>query len=133
MERPKSSTFHNFIEENKFEILETFSDLRASQPEEENYFVVRESLKLQYQLLREEIVLRDAFISHKKFLCECLKLLDSDNESIAYEAIATLSVFVLVGDRRSPKITEVLFKNKEDLIETVEEFECAEGRPEDEK
>jgi hypothetical protein len=54
LERPRESSFHNFLSENKLAILETFSTLRASKPEDENYFAVRESLKLQYQLLREE-------------------------------------------------------------------------------
>ena len=52
-------------------------------------------------------------------MCECLELLDSDNESIAYEAIATLSIFVLVGDRRAAEVSDILYKNREDLIETV--------------
>ena len=47
-DRPADSTFNSFMNENKLAILETFQNLRASKPEEENYFAVRESLKLQY-------------------------------------------------------------------------------------
>lgn len=67
-------------------------------------------------------MLRDAFCQEKQFLGECLVYLDSENESIAYEAIAILSVFVLVGDKRATAISAILFKNKTDLIETVSDF-----------
>lgn len=71
-------------------------------------------------MLREEAVLRDAFTSKRKFLCETLKLLDSENESIAYEAIATLSIFVLVGEnKRAAEVSNILYKNREDLLEIV--------------
>jgi hypothetical protein len=78
-------------------------------------------MKLVYQVVKENRDLREEFSNTTKYLITCIKFLDHDNDSIAYEAVLLLSVFVLMENRSEP-IQNILRKNLDDLIDTVTDF-----------
>jgi hypothetical protein len=54
--------------------------------------------------------------------------INSDNESITYEAILLLSIFILMKKRDS-QINNILVKNGTRLIEFIENFKRKEHKP----
>lgn len=107
-----SGTFDTFLKDNANEILEIFNEMEL---QHDNYFALRESMRLEYTLLCKNQHLREVFSNSKKYLMQCMENLNDDSESITYEAVILLSVFIIM-ENRCESICCTIKKNVDNLI-----------------
>ena len=75
-----------------------------------NFIAMTQSMKLEYDMLQEYEVLREEFTNSRVHLMQTMTNLDTDHESITYEAILLLSLFILMPNRNAI-INKTLGKN----------------------
>lgn len=113
--RPNDSkVLDDWIDSHAEEVLEIFNDIEDHSVTS-NYFAVRESMKLEYEILLGHDKLQEAFIQSQKYLVQCMEHFSLDSESITYEAILLFSLFVL-SQQKKEEILQVLQDNAEMLI-----------------
>ena len=56
---------------------------------------MRESMKLEYEILTKHEDLQKAFSENENYLVECMQNLTQDTDSITYEALLLLSFFII--------------------------------------
>lgn len=81
-----------FLEKNAEAILEIFNDIEH-QDKVTNYFAMRESMKLEYEILLKHEHLQAAFSENEKYLVQCMQNLTEEQDSVTYEALLLLSFF----------------------------------------
>lgn len=96
-----------------------------------NYATLRQSLKLLSELLlgRDNFSILQKYISDEQNLKEIMKLLTNESNVIKFESFHVFKCFV-ANPTKPYGVAKTLFKNKEKLIEFLENFEL--DRSEDE-
>ena len=91
---------------------------------------MRESMKLEYDILKQHESLRKSFCKSKQYLIQCMELLGQDSELITYESLLLMSIFLL-APVKDEEIKTILQRNGTKLIDFIDEF-SPKGRPEEE-
>jgi len=109
-----------FLEENYDKFFQHFDRLLKS----ENYVTQRQSLKLLGELLLDKVNFNvmTRYISVSKNLKSMMTLLCSDKHSIQFETFHVFKIFV-ANPNKPDQILKILKKNKETLIEFLEQFQ----------
>lgn len=106
------------------QILEIFNDIEH-QALVSNYFAIRESMKLEYEILEQHEDLQAAFVENPQYLCQCMQNFSAFSESITYEALLLMSFF-LIRKPQNENVRLLLKDNAPKLITFVEEFTITE-------
>ena len=133
-ERSNDLDWANFIEENKVRFIETFSSLYDEITDEEapdkqvgddenneekneggNFFALKELMKLQYQMLTSKDKcfksMQEHFCNDKNRLYQVMQLMEFEDDSLVFECILHLSIFLRPGRNIKPEIEKVLSSN----------------------
>mmetsp|Transcript_5809 Transcript_5809/g.6926 ORF Transcript_5809/g.6926 Transcript_5809/m.6926 type:complete len:232 (+) Transcript_5809:532-1227(+) len=143
-ERANDIDWANFIEENKVRFIETFSQLydeitdddagdkddgenkqNAHDDEGGNFFALKELMKLQYQMLTKQDKcfksMQHYWSNNKQCLIQVMQLMEYEDDSLIYECILQLSLFLRPSC--SPEIKKVLTQQSKPLIEAIEQYQ----------
>lgn len=121
MRYEKRKVLAGFLEKNANAILEIFNDIEH-QNLQENYFSVRESMKLEYLILKKYEHLQKAFVEDQRYLVQCMQNFSTEAESITYEALLLFSFFT-IRTSTNEHVKKVLKDNSEKLGYFIENFE----------
>jgi len=105
---------------NSEEILKIFWDIEH-EDQNKNYFALRESMKLEYKILKQHENLRKEFVKRKEYLKMCMQFLGQESDMITFEALQLLSIF-LNEKLEEQSIVGILHKNAGQLMEFVDKF-----------
>lgn len=90
----KRGVLNVFLDKNAEQILEIFNDIEH-QSLVSNYFAIRESMKLEYEILEQHENLQAAFCENSRYLVQCMQNFSTLTESITYEALLLFSFFLI--------------------------------------
>lgn len=111
-----------FLNDNTKEVMEIFMNLF----EEDNYLVKREGMRFLQEILMDSESNKEFynyFIGEKAHLKFVMQSLNDDSTAITVEAFYILLMFLKApSEVRGPRVNETLRKNKEPLLQFVQEF-----------
>lgn len=94
--------------------------------EQDNYLAKREGMKILHEILLDKTHKKEFttyFVSEKSHLKFTMQSLNDDQTAIQKEAFYLLLVFLKTSpERRGERVNETLKKNREPLMQFVEEF-----------
>ena len=120
---------HKFLSAHACGILEIFNDIEHEDTDA-NYYAIRESMKLEYEILSQHVELMRAFGENEKYLVQAMQNMTDDANSITYEALLLLSFFVM-RPVKNDQVRSVLHKNAKQMIQFIQTFKVR-GRPAEE-
>lgn len=93
----------------------------------ENYFAMREGYKILIQILRQDEEYAQWYVQEKPNLVRMIKILNEEQESsmegVQSEAFEIFHIIICSKFDYNFKVKEVIDKNKDDLIELIQDFD----------